>query len=381
MAIDAFGSDRCPEVEIEAAVLAARAGHRILLVGDEARLHRGLARFDNLSALPLEIRHAPAVITMEDSPGKAIRAKPDASMPTCFELVRRGEAAAVVSAGNSGAMLACGLFKFGRIKGVDRPAIVSSIPGPDGACVLLDMGANVECRPLNLVQFAVMGATFAAVTNGRSSPVVGILANGAEEGKGTELTRAAHRLLRDHPSPAFTYRGYVEGSDLFSGELDVVVTDGFTGNIALKAIEATARALIGIVRQEVEGRRLSQLGALLMRPSLSAIKRRMDPDNYGGAPLLGVDGIAIICHGGSTPRALVSAIDVAASYVDRDLTPGLREAVRAHRELFAAAKADAAKADAAKIDAAKIDASGADASATPGKTDDAPSGQGAGEST
>ncbi len=341
IAIDAFGADTSPEVEIAAAVAAARKGYRIVLVGDESRLRRGLAQHGSVSRLPLSIHHAPSIIMMDDSPARAIRSKPDASMPVAFELVKRGVAQAVVSAGNSGAMLACGLFKYGRIKGVDRPAIASSIPGPKGSCVLLDMGANVECRPINLVQFAVMGAVFAGVSGARQRPVVGVLANGAEVNKGTELTRATDRLLREHPSPGFRYRGYVEGSDLFSGEVDVAVTDGFTGNVALKSIEATARALASLVRDEITGRRLGKLGAALMTPGLRALKRRIDPDSYGGAPLLGVEGIAIICHGGSTAQAIVSAVELAAHYIDNGLTPGLREAISSHRDLFAAAKGEA----------------------------------------
>jgi len=338
IAIDAFGSETSPEVEIAAAVLAASRGHRIILVGDEPRLRRGLDRHPKTHQLPLTIHHAPSIITMEDSPSRAIRAKGDASMPVAFELVQRGEAQAVVSAGNSGAMLACGLFKYGRIKGVDRPAIASSLPGPRSSCVLLDMGANVDCRPINLVQFAVMGATFAGVTGDRQRPVVGVLANGSEVSKGTELTRATDRLLREHPSPGFRYCGYVEGGDLFSGDVDVAVTDGFTGNIALKSIEATARALTTYVREEIGGRRLGKIGAALMAPGLRALKRRIDPDSYGGAPLLGVEGIAIICHGRSSANAILSAVDLAAHYIDRGLTPGLRESIGAHRDLFAAAK-------------------------------------------
>lgn len=340
IAVDASGSDAGPQVEIEAAVVAARRGYNIILVGDEAVLREGLARHPGADRLPLRVHHAAAVITMDDSPGKAVRAKPDASMPVCFDLVRSGEAQAVVSAGNSGAMLACGLFKFGRIKGVDRPAIISEIPGPTGSCVLLDMGANVECRPLNLVQFAVMGATFARVALGKPMPVVGILANGSEDSKGTELTRAALRLLRTHPCPDFHLRGHVEGKDIFGGEVDVIVTDGFTGNITLKALEATARALVKFAREAIGGRKLSLLGAALMKPSLRALARRLDPDTVGGAPLLGVDGIAIVCHGGASPRAIAAGIGLADRYVIQGLGSGLRDAIASHRPLFAAAKAE-----------------------------------------
>jgi glycerol-3-phosphate acyltransferase PlsX len=339
IALDAFGSDNCPDVEVEAAVIAARGGHSIILVGDQPILERSLGRFDGVSRLPLRIHHASETIVMDDSPAKAVRGKPDASMPVCFDLVRRGEANAVISAGNSGAMLACGLFKFGRIKGVDRPAIVNNVPGPRSSCALLDMGANVECKPLNLVQFAVMGAAFATCTQGKARPRVGVLANGSEEGKGTDLTRAAHRLLREGPSAAFSYVGYVEGKDLFSAEVDVVITDGFTGNIALKVLEGTARALVDFLRDAIRGSRMSKLGALLMRPAFKVLKQRVDPDSYGGAPLLGVRGIAIICHGGATPRAMVNAVRLTDSYLKQGLTPGLCEAISAHTELFVAAKA------------------------------------------
>ncbi|MEZ4453651.1 MAG: phosphate acyltransferase PlsX [Nannocystaceae bacterium] len=343
IAVDACGSDSGPQVEIEAAVTAARRGYNIILVGDEAILRAGLARHRGAAHLPLRIHHAPDVITMEDSPGKAVRAKPEASMPVCFDLVRKGEAQAVVSAGNSGAMLACGLFKFGRIKGVDRPAIISEIPGPGGSCVLLDMGANVECRPLNLVQFAVMGATFARVALGKAMPVVGVLANGSEDSKGTELTRATLRLLHTHPSVDFDFRGHVEGKDIFGGEVDVIVTDGFTGNITLKSLEATARALLHFAREAIGGRRLSMVGAALMKPSLRALARRLDPDTVSGAPLLGVDGIAIICHGGATPKAIVGGIELADRYIVQGLGSGLRDAIDRHKPLFAAAKAGEAE--------------------------------------
>jgi len=339
IALDAFGSDNCPNVEVEAAVLAARAGYSVVLVGDQATLERSLSRFEGASRLPLRIHHASEAIAMDDSPAKAVRGKPDASMPVSFDLVRRGEAHAVISAGNSGAMLACGLFKFGRIKGVDRPAIVNNVPGPRSSCALLDMGANVECKPLNLVQFAVMGAAFATCTQGKARPRVGVLSNGSEEGKGTELTRATHRLLRERPSPAFSYVGYVEGKDLFSADVDVVITDGFTGNVALKVLEGTARALVDFLRDAIRGSRLSKLGALLMRPAFKVLKQRVDPDSYGGAPLLGVQGIAILCHGGATPRAIFNALRLTDGYLAQGLTPGLCEAISAHAELFASAKA------------------------------------------
>lgn len=341
IALDAFGGDHCPFVEVEAAVLAARAGQEVILVGDRARLIPqlallGITRHDGEDGIT--VRHASEVITMEDTPSKVVRSKPDASMLVCFDLVRRGEAAAVVSAGNSGAMLASGLFRFGRLKGIDRPAIISSFPRPRGGpCVLIDMGANVECKPINLVQFAVMGAIFARTVHG-VAPRVGVLSNGSEEGKGTELTRAAHRLLAAHPSPAFSFHGYVEGKDFFKDTVDVIVTDGFTGNVALKVMEGTAGGLIGFLRAAVMETARTRLGGLILRPAFRALGEKLDPDTYGGAPLLGVDGVAIICHGGAGPKALARGIRIAADYAARDLTPALRAAIGDHRELFAAAK-------------------------------------------
>lgn len=356
IALDAFGGDNCPEVEVEAALKAGGAGISVILVGDHDRLAAALARRGvhgvgsranggEVPNLPLRIHHASEVITMEDTPSKVVRTKTDASMLVCFDLVKQGKAHAVVSAGNSGAMLACGLLKFGRLRGIDRPAIGASIPRMSGQCVLLDMGANVECKPVNLVQFAVLGAVFARTSHGLSGEArpdgrvrVGLLSNGSEDSKGTELTRAAHRALGAHPSPDFEYVGYVEGKDIFKESCDVVVTDGFTGNIALKVIEATAVAFAAQLRAAVMERTLSKVGALLMRPALAMLKERLDPDTHGGAPLLGVEGVTIISHGGASPTALYNAIRVAGDYATRDLTPALRAAVATHKDLFAAAK-------------------------------------------
>ena len=346
IALDAFGGDNCPGVEVEAAVGAAREGIAVILVGDRDRLAAELARhelhdLDDTGAvrgLPLRVHHASEVITMDDTPSKVVRSKTDASMPVCFDLVKQGVAQAVISAGNSGAMLACGLLKFGRLKGIERPAIGASVPRLNGQCVLLDVGANVECKPINLVQFAVMGAIFALTSHGVARARVGVLANGTEEGKGTELTRAVHRALGAHPSADFSYVGYVEGKDIFKDRVDVVVTDGFTGNVTLKVMEATAVAIVEQLRAAIEERMLSKLGALLMRPAFALFKQRLDPDAYGGAPLLGVEGVTIISHGGASPRALLNGIRLAGQYATRDLTPALRIAAQTHKDLFAAAK-------------------------------------------
>lgn len=346
IALDAFGGDDCPHAEVDAAIRAARDGMPVILVGDREKLAAALARREVLldsegraAGLPLRVHHASEVITMDDTPSKVVRAKTDASMLVCFDLVKQGLAQAVVSAGNSGAMLACGLMKFGRLKGIDRPAISATIPRMRGQCLLLDVGANVDCKTINLVQFAVLGAIFARTSHGVARPRVGLLSNGSEEGKGTELTRAAHRALAAHPSADFVYVGYVEGKDIFKDDrCDVVVTDGFTGNVALKVLEATAVSFAGQLRAAIGERTLSKVGALLMRPALALLKDRLDPDTHGGAPLLGADGVAIISHGGASPTALYNGIRLAGQYAARDLTPALRTAVAAHKDLFAAAK-------------------------------------------
>ena len=338
IALDAFGGDAAPEPEIEAAVLAAREGARVLLVGDEAVLRPALdERLRGAVSGAVEIVHAPDAIRMDESPGQAVRRKPEASMPVAFDLVREGRAAAVVSAGNSGAMLACGLFKFRRIRGVERPAICTRLPTRRGFLQLLDAGANVECKPSHLVQFAVLGAVYHAMETGLARPRVAVLANGTEASKGTALTRTVHGLLEAHRCDAFEYVGYVEGR-FFDGDVDVVVTDGFTGNVALKVAEGAGALVAEVLREVAASRPLVALGGLLMRPAFRRIREISHPDHYGGAPLLGVRHLAIICHGSSSARTLATAVAQAARLVRRELSPALARAVEAHRALFDAAR-------------------------------------------
>lgn len=338
IALDAFGGDSCPDAEIEGAVIAAKAGTEVVLVGDEAILAPKLGSIRGASRLPIEIVHASDSISMSESPGRAVRSKPEASMPVCFELVRTGRAHAVVSAGNSGAMLACGLFKFGRIKGLDRPAILTTFPADGGPCCLLDMGANVDCRVLNFAQFAVLGACFVHGDVGHRRVRVGVLSNGSEDSKGTELTRAVHQLLRTHESPSFEYIGYVEGKDIFNRVADVVVTDGFTGNVALKVAEGTIEAFGRILKGAIGERLRAQLGAVMMRSAFDEVRRQLDPDSHGGAPLLGVKGIAVICHGGASAKAIANGIGAARRCVERDLTPRLSAWVSQNESLFQEAR-------------------------------------------
>jgi glycerol-3-phosphate acyltransferase PlsX len=342
-----MGTDRAPSAEIEGVVTAVRErGAPVILVGDETNLRAELRRLGAL-ALPIEVRHASQVVTMHDAPATVVRKKTDASMRVCFDLVKRGEAAAVVSAGNSGAMLACGLFVLKRLKGIERPAIVTTFPTPAGPCALLDMGANVDCKPSTLAQFAVLGTVYSRLLHGKARPRVGLLSNGEEEHKGTDLTRGAHHLLERAAGLGadFEYVGYVEGRDIFGGA-DVVVTDGFTGNVVLKTVEGAAAAIFALLKQEVGRSRLAQAGALLMQPAFRGLKRLMDYTEYGGAPLLGVDGIAMVCHGSSNAKAIKNAVFAAGRFVDLGLRPRLSEAITRHRALWEPAAAGAAPADA-----------------------------------
>jgi glycerol-3-phosphate acyltransferase PlsX len=335
IAVDAMGSDAAPRVEVEGVVAAVRArAMEVILVGDEPRLRAEL-RALGAERDPIVVRHAPDVITMHDAPSMAVKQKKKSSMRICFDLVKSGEADAVVSAGNSGAMMACGLFVLGRLPGVERPAIVTTFPTKAGECALLDMGANIDPKPAVLAQFGVLGAVYARLLHGKPRPRVGLLSNGSEEHKGTPLTRDAHQLLvraEEGSGADFTYVGYVEGRDIFKGEVDVVVTDGFTGNIVLKSVEGAVDVILGMVREEVTRSGLiARLAArALMGGALKRMRRRTDYAEHGGAPLLGVDGVALICHGGSNAMAMKNAVYVADRFAQIGLGKELAAAVGRH---------------------------------------------------
>lgn len=352
IAVDAMGADGAPRVEVEGVVSAARAHEiSVILVGDEARLR---AELDTLGAgadARIEVRHASEVITMDDAPSMAVKQKKQSSMRICFDLAKAKEVDAVVSAGNSGAMMACGLFVLGRLPGVERPAIVTSLPTQTGECALLDMGANVDPKATTLAQWAVLGAVYARMLHGKPRPRVGVLSNGSEDHKGTALTREADRLLSRaltaptgaHGGADFDYVGYVEGRDVFRGQVDVVVTDGFTGNVVLKSVEGAAEVIMSMVREEI-GRAglLAKLGAALMVKPLRRLKRRTDYAEYGGAPLLGVNGVALVCHGGSNARAITNAIRVAARFAQSGLGEESARSIAAHAFLWESGAALAA---------------------------------------
>jgi len=343
IAVDAMGADGAPRVEVEGVVSAVRAQDlagdlTVILVGDEARVRRELEACGGATEDRIEVRHAPDVITMDDAPSMAVRQKKQASMRVCFDLVKSKQADALISAGNSGAMMACGLFVLGRLAGVERPAIVTSLPTKTGECALLDMGANVDPKPSTMAQWAVLGSVYARLLHKKTRPRVGVLSNGAEEHKGTPLTRETNQLLlRARAADAdCEYLGYVEGRDVFRGDVDVVVTDGFTGNVVLKSVEGAAEVIMSMAKEEIgKAGLLARLGAALMIKPLRRLKHKTDYAEYGGAPLLGVDGVALVCHGGSNARAIATAVRVAAQFAATGLEGESVGALARHAFLWA----------------------------------------------
>ena len=323
--VDAMGSDRAPAPEVAGALSAARTlAIEVELVGDAARLEAALAQHDRDDRI--SIVHASEVVTMHDHPAQAFRNKPDSSMRVAVTRVHDGKADAVVSAGNSGAMLACAVFVMGRSANVERPAIVTVLPTPSGPLVLCDAGANVEPKPSMLAQFGVLAAAYDRAVHGRERPRLGLLSNGAESGKGTALTREAHERLL-HAKGNFQYVGYVEGSDLFRGVVDAIATDGFTGNVVLKTCEGIAEGLFGLVRQELERTPLARLGSALVAPALRGLAKRIDYTEIGGALLAGVTRPTVIAPGRSDGNAIASAIRAAARFAETRLPDQLQSAL------------------------------------------------------
>lgn len=309
IAVDAMGGDQAPRIEVEAAVQAARElGVRILLVGREDAVGKELQAFSP-GSLPLEVVHASEVITMEDKAAKSFRQKRDSSIRVAARLVRDGRAQAVVSAGNTGAVMATVKLVLGSVPGVDRPAVAGVFPTATGTpTMLLDVGANVDCKPYNLEQFAVMGELYYRAVFGATRPRVGLLSIGEEASKGNELTREAYPLLQ---RLNVNFVGNVEGRDLYRGSVEVIVCDGFIGNVALKISEGLADMIKELLKQTLSSTLSAKLGYILSRQAYAAFRKRIDYNEYGGAPLLGVKGICVICHGSAPPKAIKNAIRVA----------------------------------------------------------------------
>lgn len=316
IALDAMGGDHFPKPEVEGAVQAAKAlGVRVILVGKEDVVRHELNRHPGWQNLPIEIRHASEQITMEDSAGKAVRAKKDSSIRVASRLVKTGEAQCVVSAGNTGAVMATAKMVQGMLPGVDRPALASAFPTLKGSAVMLDVGANVDSSAQMLAQFAVMGDAFARVIYRKTRPRVGLLSIGEEEHKGNALTHEAFPLLKalNH----INFIGNVEGRDVYSGAVDVIVCDGFVGNVALKVSEGLIEVLFRqMLKESLKETLTRQVGAYLARGAFSDFRKRVDYAEYGGAPLLGVNGLCVICHGRSNAKAIRNAIRVGKEFVD-----------------------------------------------------------------
>ncbi len=310
IAVDAMGGDTAPKSEVEGAILAARdLSVRVILVGVEPVVRQELARHDGARELPIEVRHASEFITMEDHVAKAVRAKKDSSIRVASRLMQKGEAQGVVSAGNTGAVMATAKIVHGMIQGVDRPALAAALPSETGKpVVVLDVGANVDSTPEMLAQFAVMGEIYSRIIFRNPRPRVGLLSIGEEEHKGNDLTKAATPLLKALP---LNFIGNVEGRDIFGGAADVVVCDGFIGNVVLKVSEGVSRMIRNMLKASLEATVTRKLGAVLSREAYRELRRRVDYSEYGGVPLLGVKGVTIICHGRSNGNAIKNAIRVA----------------------------------------------------------------------
>lgn len=325
IALDVMGGDHGPGVVIEGAVSAAREfGVKITLIGQQDAIEENLKQY-NTSGLDLPVVHAPDVIEMTDKPTSVIKAKPKSSMVMASRMVRSGEAQAFVTPGNTGAAMACGILIIGRIKGVRRPALLTPFPTRFGACVVLDVGANPDVRPEHMQQFAVMGSQYSRHLMNVENPRVCLLSNGEEAGKGNQLVIAAYELLQT--TPGINFQGNTESQDVIDGKVDVVVTDGFSGNIFLKTAEAAGSSLQEIMREELTSTLISSIGMLLSKKALKRIRSRIDNSEYGGAALLGLSGMEIVAHGKSQANAINSALRFAKLGIESQLIDQIKNGI------------------------------------------------------
>jgi glycerol-3-phosphate acyltransferase PlsX len=334
IAVDAMGGDNAPHAIVAGAVQAAKEyGVGIILVGIEQSIQAELKKHPQAQSLPIEIRNATEVVDMLDSPVTVYRRKKDSSIRVANELVKSGEAVAVISAGHSGAAMATSLFMLGPLEGVERPAIATFMPTMKGTSIILDVGANVDCKPNHLLQFAIMGEVYAKYVLKNPNPRVGLLSIGEEATKGNELTKEAFKLLTE---TSLNFIGNVEGRDVMSGNADVVVCDGFIGNVVLKLSEAVAEAIGLMIRENIGDNLIKKLGYFMMKPVFRALKRRVDYAEYGGMPLIGINGISIISHGRSSAQAIKNAIRVAAELAKSETIRHIHEDIEKNMELVRA---------------------------------------------
>lgn len=323
--LDAMGSDDHPLPEVQAAIQAFQQwGEPVILTGPEEELSQKVQAYGG-ALNQVEIAHAPEVLEMTDKPAEAARGKAENSMAVGMDLIKEGKADAFVTAGNTGGAMATALFRLGRIRGVKRPALAIGVPVEKGHAIILDIGANTECRPEFLVQFAILGSTYAELVFDIHNPRVGLLSNGEEPGKGNALVKETYPKLMES---GLNFIGNVEPKEVFSGGTDVVVTDGFSGNIFIKTSETIPRFLFDIIRSEIRSTPITSMGALLAKPAFRRVRELLDPSEYGAGPLLGVNGLVFIGHGRSNAKALVSAIRVARQAVKGNVLSATRTALK-----------------------------------------------------
>jgi phosphate acyltransferase len=327
IAIDAMGGDNAPFSVVAGTVMGLRVappGAQLILVGNRQRIVAELERL-HAERLPIEIVDASEEIEMGEEPASAIRRKKQSSINVGLNLQKDGRADAFISAGNTGAVMAASLLTLGRIEGVDRPAIAQYLPTEEGVALMLDVGANSDCKAHQLFQFGIMGAIYSKYVMKIRNPKVGLLSIGEERSKGNELTIASHKLL---DSSGLNFCGNVEGRDILKGTADVVVCDGFVGNIVLKFAESVEGFFWNLLRKTIRGNLFANIGALLMKPAFKSFKQSLDYAEYGGAPLLGINGVCIICHGKSSPKAIMNAILVAIDVVNKQVNKVIQEKLR-----------------------------------------------------
>ena len=334
--VDAMGGDHAPEAAVEGAVMAAREYEtEIILTGLSDQIHSILNRLDPDHHLSIQVVHADEVVEMHDSPSKVLRSKRKSSMKIGLDLVKEGTASAFLSAGNTGAVLAYSTIILRPLKGVDRPAIAIQLPTLKGDAILLDAGANVDCKTNQLFQFGIMGHVFAEYILGKKNPLVGLLSIGEEDGKGNEIVKEAFQMLK---ASHINFIGNVEGKEVYRGNADVIVCDGFTGNVALKISESLAEMIGSNLKRLFKSNWLSKLGYLLLKPKLNEFKKKVDYSETGGAPLLGVNGVVIIAHGSSSPKAIKNAINRARELSEKNINAHIQQGIEGNLTNLESAK-------------------------------------------
>ena len=331
IALDAMGGDHAPANTVEGAVMALREYPkitRLFLTGDERAIRSELTKL-GFSDPRIEIVHTTQVVEMSDAAVEAVRRKKDSSVSRAVDLIKIGDADAIVSAGHTGAAVAATTIKLRTLEGIERPGIASYIPTEKNVCVLIDAGANIDAKPLHLLQYAIMGSVLSKQVLGYADPEIGLMSIGGEDVKGSEFTKEVFKLLK---ASSLNFRGNIEGHDLFEHPVEVILCDGFTGNVVLKTAEATASAVFRWLKHELMRTRFRMFGAWIARNAFRAIRKRTNYENYGGSPLLGVNGICIIAHGSSSPLAIKNAIRVAIEFIEQQVNPRIVEAVKAYNE-------------------------------------------------